>query len=178
MFSGRMIALKGLNVAIEAFYQISKETKAHLVFAGTGKEDPWKRMLDQRNVPKDDYTFLGTVPYQEMPWLYPLASAFILPSYSESFPMTILEAMACKLPVIATNVGGIPEMIDNGRNGLLFQPGDPTGLSNNLLKVLDDEGFASKLGERGRERVCEEFTSTKMASSTAEMYRKVLEVSA
>ena len=178
LFSGRMIALKGLNVAIEAFYQISKETKAHLVFAGTGKEDPWKRMLDQRNVPKDDYTFLGTVPYQEMPWLYPLASAFILPSYSESFPMTILEAMACKLPVIATNVGGIPEMIDNGRNGLLFQPGDPTGLSNNLLKVLDDEGFASKLGERGRERVCEEFTSTKMASSTAEMYRKVLEVSA
>jgi glycosyltransferase involved in cell wall biosynthesis len=178
LFSGRMIALKGLNVAIEAFHKIRKETKAHLIFAGTGKADPWKRMLDQRNVPKDDYTFLGTVPYQEMPWLYPLASAFILPSYSESFPMTILEAMACKLPVVATQVGGIPEMIDNDHNGLLFQPGDSEGLSKCLLKVLGNKGFASRLGENGRERVCEEFTSTKMASSTAEMYRTILEVGA
>jgi glycosyltransferase involved in cell wall biosynthesis len=113
-----------------------------------------------------------------MPWLYPLASAFILPSYSESFPMTILEAMACELPVIATNVGGIPEMIESGRNGLLFQPGDAKGLADSLLRVLDDERFASEIGRGGRERVCEEFTSTKMAFSTAEMYRKVLEVSA
>ncbi|MDD1744002.1 MAG: glycosyltransferase family 4 protein [Methanomassiliicoccales archaeon] len=178
LFSGRMIALKGLNVAIEAFDQLRKETKAHLIFAGTGKENPWRRMLDQRDISKEDYTFLGTVPYQEMPWLYPLASAFILPSYSESFPMTILEAMACKIPVVATEVGGIPEMIENGRNGLLFRPGDSKGLSDNLLRILGDNSYASKLGENGRERICEEFTSTKMASSTAEMYRKVMEVGA
>ena len=178
LFSGRMIALKGLNVAIEAFDRIRKETKAHLVFAGTGKIGPWTRMLEERDVPKDEYTFLGTVPYQEMPWLYPLASAFILPSYSESFPMTVLEAMSCKLPVIATEVGGIPEMIESDRNGLLFRPGNSEELAEGLLKVLGERRYASGLGERGRERVCDEFTSSKMASNTAEMYRIVLEVGA
>jgi glycosyltransferase involved in cell wall biosynthesis len=111
-----------------------------------------------------------------MPYLYNLADAFVLPSYSESFPMTVLEAMSCKLPVIATDVGGIPEMIDSNRNGLLFQPGNPKGLSASLHKVLGDRKFAARLGENARAKVCSELSATKMASSTAEMYRKVLEV--
>jgi L-malate glycosyltransferase len=176
LFSGRMIALKGIDMAIKSFALIHKETDSTMVFAGSGKIEPWKAMLEQLGVPKDRYMFLGGVPYQDMPYLYNLADAFVLPSYSESFPMTVLEAMSCKLPVIATDVGGIPEMIDSNRNGLLIQPGNPKGLSASLHKVLGDRKFAQRLGENARAKVCSELSTTKMASSTAEMYRKVLEV--
>jgi len=176
LFSGRMIALKGIDMAIRSFALIHDETDATMVFAGAGKIEPWKALLDQLGVPRDRYIFLGGVPYTNMPYLYSLADAFVLPSYSESFPMTILEAMACKLPVIATDVGGIPEMIDSNRNGLLFQPGNPRGLSTSLLKILGDRKFASRLGENARAKACTELSATKMASSTAEMYQKVQEV--
>lgn len=175
LFSGRMIALKGLNVAIEAFSETRKELKAHLVFAGTGKIDAWKRMLDDWSIPKEEYTFLGKVPYQEMPWLYPLASVFMLPSYSESFPMTILEAMACGVPVVASNVGGIPEMVRDGLDGRLVPPGDPKALSDGLVQVLMDRRGASSLASNARERVVKTLSSKLMAIRTGEMYHKALE---
>ena len=176
LFSGRMIALKGIDMAIKSLALIYKETDATLVFAGAGKFEPWKALLDELGVPPDRYIFLGGVPYPDMPYLYSLADAFVLPSYSESFPMTVLEAMACRVPVIATDVGGIPEMIDSNRNGLLFQPGDPRSLAMSLLKIIGDRKFASWLAENARAKVSAELSATKMASSTAEMYRRVLEV--
>jgi L-malate glycosyltransferase len=176
LFSGRMIALKGIDMAIKSLALIYKETDATMVFAGAGKFGPWKALLDELGVPPDRYMFLGGVPYLDMPYLYSLADAFVLPSYSESFPMTVLEAMACRVPVVATDVGGIPEMIDSNRNGLLFQPGDPRSLATNLLKIIGDRKFASRLAENARAKVSAELSATKMASSTAEMYRRVLEV--
>jgi L-malate glycosyltransferase len=176
LFSGRMIALKGIDMAIKSLALIYKETDATVVFAGAGKFEPWKALLEELGVPPERYMFLGGVPYLDMPYLYSLADAFVLPSYSESFPMTVLEAMACQVPVIATDVGGIPEMIDSNRNGLLFQPGDPRSLATNLLKILGDRKFASRLAENARAKVSAELSATKMASSTAEMYRRVLEV--
>ncbi|MEM0449186.1 MAG: glycosyltransferase family 4 protein [Methanomassiliicoccales archaeon] len=175
LFSGRMIALKGIDLAIRAFALIHEETDALMVFAGAGKIEPWRQLLDSLGVPKERYVFLGGVPYPEMPYLYSMASAFILPSYSESFPMTVLEAMSCQLPVIATDVGGIPEMIDSGRNGILVQPGNPKNFGAALIKVLMDKKFASSLANQARSKVCEQFSATKMASTTAEMYRMVLE---
>jgi glycosyltransferase involved in cell wall biosynthesis len=175
LFSGRMIALKGLNVIIEAFSQIRKKIDAHLVLAGTGKTDAWKRMLRERDVPEDEYTFLGKVPYQEMPWLYPLASVFVLPSYSESFPMTILEAMACGVPVVASMVGGIPEMVRADIDGKLVLPGDPKALYDGLLQVLADPMRANKLASNARERVVKNLNSKLMAIRTGEMYQRALE---
>jgi len=176
LFSGRMIALKGLNVVIEAFHQIRKEVKAHLVFAGVGKTDAWKRMLEERDVPQDEYTFLGTVPYQEMPWLYPLASVFVLPSYSESFPMTILEAMACGVPIVASKVGGIPEMIRDGLDGKLVPPGDPKALADGLVEVLTGQSGANKLASNARDRVVQTLNSKTMTVRTEEMYHRTLEI--
>jgi glycosyltransferase involved in cell wall biosynthesis len=110
-----------------------------------------------------------------MPYLYSLSSTFMLPSYSESFPMTVLEAMACGLPVVASNVGGIPEMIDSNQNGILIQPGNERGLSAALLKLIGDRNFAKRLGSNARKKACEEFSSLKMATDTAEMYRITVE---
>ncbi|MDD1769267.1 MAG: glycosyltransferase family 4 protein [Methanomassiliicoccales archaeon] len=173
LFSGRMIALKGLDTAIAAFSRIIREFDAHLVMAGVGNFDPWRRMLQDNGVPESRYVFLEQVPYQEMPYLYPLASTFMLPSYSESFPMTILEAMSSGLAVVASRVGGIPEMISDQRDGCLFEPGNPLALAEALTRLLSDRATAERIGKNARTRAMDEFSAVKMAATTSEVYREV-----
>jgi glycosyltransferase involved in cell wall biosynthesis len=174
-FSGRMIALKGLDTAIAAFSRIIREFDAHLVLAGAGSFDIWKKMLQTNGVPESRYHFMGQVPYQEMPYLYPLASAFVLPSYSESFPMTLLEAMSSGLPVVASRVGGIPEMIRDKQDGYLFEPGNPRALADGVIALLSDRAFAERIRRNARNRVLDEFSALRMAAMTAEVYKEAAE---
>jgi glycosyltransferase involved in cell wall biosynthesis len=174
LFSGRMIALKGLDTAIAAFSRIVRDTNAHLVLAGVGNFEPWRRMLQENGVPEPRYVFLSQVPYRKMPYLYPLASAFVLPSYSESFPMTVLEAMASGLPVIASRVGGIPEMIRDKQDGCLFEPGNPLALADGVIKLLSDRALADRIGKSARNRTLDEFSAARMAAMTSEAYKEVV----
>ena len=174
LFSGRLIALKGLDTAIGAFSRIIQSTDATLVLAGVGNFDPWKRMLESNGVPQSHYVFLSQVPYQEMPYLYPLASVFILPSYSESFPMTILEAMASGLPVVASRVGGIPEMIRDKQDGVLFEPGNPLVMAESILRILSDKTLSERIGDNARIRAENDFSATRMAMMTSEAYEDVV----
>jgi len=176
LFIGRMLALKGLDVLIDSFARIIQEIDAHLVLAGAGNFEPWKKRLLRKNIPESKYTFLGRVPYYKIPFLYPLASVFTLPSYSESFPLTILEAMSCGIPVVATDVGGIPEMIENGVNGFLIKPGDPTALAERISQILLCKEKTMELARKGRVRAVTEFSAKRMANETAEMYKRVIEV--
>lgn len=173
LFSGRLIALKGLDTAIAAFSRILRDFDAHLVMAGVGNFDPWRRMLQENGVPESRYVFLRQVPYHEMPYLYPLASTFILPSYSESFPMTILEAMSSGLAVVASRVGGIPEMIGDQRDGILFEPGNPLALAEGVMRILSDRVLADRIGKSARNRALDEFSAVRMAATTSEAYREV-----
>jgi len=175
LFSGRMIALKGIQTALEAQKMLDPALKAHFVFAGNGSTDQWEEVARQAGLDRSRCVFLGPVPYPEMPYLYPLASAFILPSYSESFPLTVLEAMASGTPVIASEVGGVPEMITDRHNGLLVPPKDPRALTGAVSAVLSDHRFARSLVIRARDRVQDEFSATVMAKRTAEVYRSTLE---
>lgn len=171
LFSGRMIALKGIATALEAQKRLDPGLDAHFVFAGNGSPEQWMEMARQAGLERSRCTFLGPVPYHEMPYLYPLASAFILPSYSESFPLTLLEAMASGTPVIATAVGGVPEMIVHQQHGLLVPPRDPAALAGAVSEVLRDPRFARSLAIRARDRVQSEFSAPVMAKRTAEVFR-------
>ena len=106
--------------------------------------------------------------------LYPKADVFVLPSYTESFPITILEAMASGLPVVASNVGGIPEIISNNKDGILIEPGNPYQLTKSVLNILHDRQLASQIAINARNKVQQYFNSEKMASATKEFYYKVL----
>ncbi len=174
LFSGRMIALKGLDTAIAAFSRILRDFDANLVMAGVGNFDPWRRMLAENGVPESRYVYLSQVPYHEMPYLYPLASTFILPSYSESFPMTILEAMSSGLAVVASRVGGIPEMISDQRNGVLFEPGNPLALAEGVMRILSDDVYADRISKNARNRALDEFSAVRMAVTTSEAYKEVV----
>jgi glycosyltransferase involved in cell wall biosynthesis len=84
--------------------------------------------------------------------------------------------MSCGIPVVATDVGGIPEMIENGVNGFLIKPGDPTALAERISQILLCKEKTMELARKGRVRAVTEFSAKRMANETAEMYKRVIEV--
>jgi glycosyltransferase involved in cell wall biosynthesis len=102
------------------------------------------------------------------------AGIFVLSSRSEGFPRSVLEAMRAGLPVVATNVGGVPEAVVNGVNGLLVPPGDPGALAASLERLLDDGELRKRMGAEARRTYQNRFGFDRMAEETVEVYRSVL----
>ena len=103
---------------------------------------------------------------------------FVLPSHTEGLPITILEAMAAGRPVVATTVGGIPELVRHGETGMLVPPNDPRSLAEAMLGLLNEPGPARAMGEAGRARVATTFTVESEARETALLYQRILNGSA
>jgi len=99
---------------------------------------------------------------------------FVLPSLSEGIPMALLEAMASSRPVIASRVGGIPEVIDDGVEGFLIEPMDIHGLANRCLQLIQAPDSAKRMGEKARQRVEQDFSAESMASKVTMLYRELL----
>ncbi|HQY89676.1 MAG TPA: glycosyltransferase, partial [Tepidisphaeraceae bacterium] len=116
--------------------------------------------------------FLGEV--RDVPALLHRASLFVLPSLTEGVPLTVLEAMACGLPVVATRVGGTPEALADGITGLLVPPGDPRQLADALLRIHNDASMAQRMGLAGRARVETLFDVRTMVASYESLYEEVL----
>jgi glycosyltransferase involved in cell wall biosynthesis len=100
---------------------------------------------------------------------------FVLPSSWEAFPISVLEAMACGVPQLATDVGGTREAVAEGETGLLCPPGDPAALADRLVRLLRDEDLRRRMGEASRQRFDEHFRIEAMLDGTAAVYRSVLE---
>ena len=174
LFSGRMIALKGIETALMAKKILGED--ACFVFAGAGDISHWKKYASELKV-EDECIFLGPVKYEDMPYLYSLASVFILPSFSESLPLTVLEAMSCCTPVIASDIGGMREIIDNNKDAVLVNTGDGDELANEIRNVLIDDKFANDLKINARKKIVNNFDAKIMAEKTAEAYIKAMELS-
>src|SRR5688500_16637156 len=99
------------------------------------------------------------------------ADVFVSPSWAESFPYNVLEAMAAGLPVVATDVGGTAEAVEHGVTGVVVPPQDPGALTEAISGLLDDPERASRLGEAGRRRVDEQFGIERMIAGTLDVYR-------
>lgn len=112
--------------------------------------------------------------HSNMPGIYAALDVFVLPSLNEGLPMTILEAMAASKPVIATRVGAIPKVIQDGETGLLVDPGDTDGLRNALARLLTDSDLCGRLGAAGHDWVSHNYTSEAMALKYRQMYDDVL----
>jgi L-malate glycosyltransferase len=99
---------------------------------------------------------------------------FVLPSVHEGIPMVLLEALALNCPVVASRVGGIPEVIEHRTSGLLVEPGNMEELKGAIERLMDDKPFADELAMRGRRRVEEEFSAALMAQRTADLYYSLI----
>ncbi len=106
-----------------------------------------------------------------------MADVFVAPSWAESFPYTVLEAMAAGRPVVATDVGGVREAVLHGRTGLLVPPRDSIALADAIVALLSDPPRAAQLGAAARELVARRFTVERMVAETASVYLDLLESS-
>ncbi|KJR99071.1 MAG: hypothetical protein VR68_09625 [Peptococcaceae bacterium BRH_c4a] len=111
---------------------------------------------------------------QDVRKIVPCLDVFVLASLTEGLPLTVLEAMACRRPVVASRVGGIPEIITDGVSGLLVDPGDVTALVSAVRRLLNDEGMSRRMGNEGHNRVMQLFTARKMARDTEEIYAQLI----
>lgn len=175
LFSGRFIALKGINILVRAMRQVISETKdVHFAFAGPEANKKWVRMFENEGIPSNSYSFLGYIPHAEMPEIYSNSSIFVLPSLIENFPFSILEAMSSETTVIASNVGGVPEIIDDEVDGFLVQPGNPEILAKKLLFLLENDSEIKRTSKKAREKILEKFTSEIMYDKTYKIYEQIL----
>ena len=166
---------KAIDVLIEAAREIKNKKeniKNEFLFLviGEGKERENLELRIKNYELSDHFFLIGAVPEA---WKYLKAfDIFVLPSLKEGFPYAILEAMAAGLPIVASKVGGIPEMIAGGENGLLIKPGDAKELAAAILRLSQDEEMAKKLGEEAERTVKEKFGLHKMIKKTMEVYEK------
>jgi glycosyltransferase involved in cell wall biosynthesis len=185
LFVGRMTPHKGVDRLIEAL-----PDGVRLTIAGTGGHDPDQPERDypehlRRLADGKDVRFLGAVPDRELPELYRRAAVLAVPSVhrtcygrdvavSELLGLTTLEAMASATPVVASRVGGLTEVIDDGVTGYLVAPGDIEQLRGRLRLLLDDAALARRLGAAARDSVMERFTWHACAQRCRDVYRSMV----
>lgn len=145
-----------------------------LLMCGDGPERTEAEALANRLGVSDSVEFVGKQPQSRIREYLSVADLLLLPSRSESFGLTALEAMACEVPVIATRVGGIPEVVEDGGCGYLFEIGDVDGMAEAGLRILADESESSRLGRRGREIAVTRFTTEKIIPQYEDLYRRVI----
>jgi glycosyltransferase involved in cell wall biosynthesis len=168
LYLSRMAARKGINVLLKAIPRVLAKTDAHFIFAGSGKKPLFK-------IPEKSYTYLGYVPRDAPPYLYALSDIFVLPSLYENFPACVLEAMASQCAAVSTRVGGIPEMIEDGTNGMLSPADDVGDLADALIKLAEDKELRRAFGRRARASVIERFSWKEAAFRTAKYYEEVID---
>jgi glycosyltransferase involved in cell wall biosynthesis len=143
-FAGRLVPQKSLDIALEAVAAVPGVT---LAIAGDG---PDRASLEARarDLALDSRVrFLGSVPRDTVLRLFRAADASLLSSSWENFPHTVVEALAVGTPVVATSVGGVPEVVRDGENGLLVAPGDPTALATAIETFFSDDALRRRLAE-------------------------------
>jgi len=157
----RSSAWKGIEHLMKAFALVLQELpEAELVLAGGGDAVGEHRSSAARLGIGERVRFRGLLTGPALVKAYHQASVVVLPSTTEaeSFGMALLEAMACRKPVVASNVGGIPFVVDDGGDGFLVPPGDPQALASACLKVLRDPENAARMGESGYRKVRDFYT--------------------
>ena len=164
--------VKRVTAVIEIFERICREVSTHLLMVGDGPDlDAASRLASERGL-GDRVHFLGEQD-QVLP-LLSIADVFLLPSAQESFGLAALEAMACEVPVVASNVGGLPEVIDHGRNGFLHPPGDFDGMARSAVALLTDPVLHRRVAAAALEKVSSKFCEEKIVPLYEAFYEEVL----
>jgi glycosyltransferase involved in cell wall biosynthesis len=170
---GRLVPVKGISYLLEAakvLLQEGEDVKVLVVGEGPIRKELEAQARDltiDRNV-----VFLGH--REDVHQLIQTLDIFVLPSLSEGIPMALLEAMAASRPVVATRVGGIPEVIEHGREGFLVEPKDAKGIAEGCRRLIRAPDVASRMGEQGHERVKREYSAATVAERVVSLYRELV----
>jgi len=154
IYIGRLYPVKGVEYLIKAMNLIkNKEPNTKLILIGDGSEkEKLREMVKKLNL-DDCVIFLPQVSNQNIPKYTVASDVFVLPSLSEGFPLTILEAMASGLPIVTTRICGLPEIIKEGENGFLVEPANPEQLAEKILFILENDESRAKISANNKESV-------------------------
>ena len=175
IFVGHILKAKGIFELLEAFLIArQKHGNLHLIVVGDGEDSfTLKQKAEAAQLSKWIH-FLGARSHDEIPGWLSAADILVLPSWYEGLPNVVVEAMACKRPVIATRVGGIPEAVEDGKSGILIEKGDVEALANAISLLVSEPAKRVTMGLIGRRIVEQKFTWEKNAERTIAVYEEVL----
>jgi glycosyltransferase involved in cell wall biosynthesis len=158
LFVGRLAAVKGVAVLIDAFVEVLRShPEARLTLIGDGAERSALEALAKRRGVAERIEFAGFRSQDEVADALAEADLFVLPSFAEGVPVVLMEAMAARLPVVASRIAGVPELVEDGTSGLLVPPGDAAALATAVGTLLADPERRARMGQAGRARVLAEF---------------------
>ena len=172
-YGGRLSEEKGLLVLLDSWEMIAREySEAHLWIIGDGIMRPeMEKIISTRGL--SGRTTVTGFKKNVSEFLLSM-DMVVLPSFTENMPMILLEAMACSIPVIVTDVGGISELVENGEEGLLVKAGDCESLYNGMKTLIDNPELRTKMGLMGRKKVSERFNSKMMGDKHIKFYKEVM----
>lgn len=162
-FVGRLAEVKGVTVLLDAFASLDR-SDVELVLVGDGH---LRSELEARAAElgvAERVRFTGYLSQAEVRGILADTDVFCLPSFAEGVPVVLMEALACGVPVVATRVAGVAELVEDGGSGILVHPGDPEPLARALQTVLADRDLRARMGAAGRQRVEREFDVAREAA--------------
>jgi glycogen(starch) synthase len=152
LFVGRLAPQKGVSTLVEAA-GLLKDPSAQVLLVGDGPERPKLEREARRLGVGDRLHFVGFFAHDQLPAVFAHADLLVLPSLYEELGTVLLEAMQAALPIVASRTGGIPDVIEDGVNGILVPPGEPEELAHAINRLLADRDLARRLSEGAQERV-------------------------
>jgi len=158
---------------IEIFARVARRISARLLMVGDGPDAAAAKELAERLGVARDVLFVGEQP-RIVDYLS-VADLLLLPSETEAFGLAALEAMSCQVPVVASRVGGLPEVVEDGVSGHLLPVGDVDAMAAAAIRILGDDRLAAAMGEAGRRRAIERYTIAQVIPQYLDYYREVME---
>ena len=173
LFLGRIGERKGAYDLIEAVKNIKNEgIKIKILMAGDGEIQKAKDIIKKENI-EDIIEVLGWIDNKQKEKYLKSSDFYILPSYDEGMPMSVLEAMSYSLPVITTDVGGIPEIIQNKNNGIMVKPGNNDEIKNAIKKIIENNEFRKEISENAYETILEKFNFKHYEEFLDKLYKQI-----
>ncbi len=175
LFLGRLIKQKGVEYLIQAMPKILEENPSTvLLITGKGKSKPGLMKLVKKKRLKNNVKFTGFIPEEQLPALYSASDVYVLPSLWEVLPISLLEALACGVPLVSSNAGGNAEIVEHGRNGFVFKMRDVSKLAEYTSSLLSDPSLRKRMGKESRRIAEKKFDWDIIARKTYEFYKEVI----
>ncbi|MEM2102690.1 MAG: glycosyltransferase family 4 protein [Candidatus Bathyarchaeia archaeon] len=172
LYIGSLYPLKGVDDLIKAFSIVVKQhPQAKLRIIGTGPQEKTLKHLTNTLKLNSKVIFQNFVPHTRIAEYYQNCTIFCFPSHGEPFGKTIIEAMACAKPVIASNIGGATEIIENNKTGILTPPAQPKTLAEAIIHLLNDPKKARSLGENAKKTAEQNYSWEKIAQKYHKLYQ-------
>lgn len=173
-FVGRLIKFKGVDILINSLYYVKKDfPQVHLYVAGDGPQLPQLKGLVSHLNLETNITFLGYLSEIDKQMFLHESDIFVIPSRYETFGIVVLEALKAGTPIVASKVGGIPDILGDGDYGILFNPEDVQDLARCITSLLSDSELQKELSEKGLNRVLD-YSWDDIAKDTLDLYSSLV----